>query len=66
MLSFVALQPLGYASGLATGNPVFTYSGIATVEHRASSRGTEVDLTEPGMLSTAKKHRACLSTLVMT
>ncbi len=51
------MQPAGSASGLASGHPVFNYNGKATVEHRASSRSTEVDLTEPGMLSTGKKHR---------
>ena len=51
------LQPAGHASGVATGNPVFTYDGAATVEHIASGRGSEVDLTEPSMLSMGKKHR---------
>lgn len=59
-MAVMPVQPSGFASGLATGNPVFTYNGKATVEHKASDCTTEVDLTEPGILSGGKKHKVCL------
>ena len=57
LLLALHVQPPGYASGMASGNPAFTYNGKAVVEHMANHCSTEVDLTEPGLLSAGKKHK---------
>ena len=50
------MQPPGQIGALASSVHSFIYKGSAVVTNAESGLSSEVDLSEPGMLSTKAKH----------
>ena len=52
----LCVQPPGQIGSLASSVHSFVYKGSAIVTNAESGLSSEVDLSEPGMLSTKPKH----------